>query len=400
MEVVVSTVLDIFSRLWTCSAHNTHYVRKLKRNLNTLEISFNTLRCQRDDVNTRVEMEESNLTEPAKRTNAEVQNILDDNEAIKNDDECYFWCSGRKSCRSACKLGKLVSRKQIVVEHLLREGDFRDVTYRCQPDPLQQIPVVKVMGMDAKFNEVMESLVPGENLVQVVGLYGMGGVGKTTLLQKVNNEFAERKKIDLVIWILVSKYLNIRTNDIFQGLKNKRFLLLLDDIWEGIDLITIGVLRNAIQLTGSKVVFTTRSEQCLEEDQAWTLSCHPDVLEVAKKVARECRGLPLALITIGRTMSSKGSLQQWQHALYTLQESASQFSAMIIWKTKKYKSCYLYCSLHPDDYSISIDGLIGCWLGEGFLENVDDLVNAVNEGHDFIRCLKDACLLEIWGKNA
>ncbi|KAI3965234.1 hypothetical protein MKX01_008945 [Papaver californicum] len=95
---IVGPVLDIFSRLWTCSAHNTDYLCKLKLNLNTLEISFHSLRCKRDDVNTRIEMAESNPIEPAKRTNVvsdwlqrvqvfetEVQKILDDNQAIKNE---------------------------------------------------------------------------------------------------------------------------------------------------------------------------------------------------------------------------------------------------------------------------------------------------------------------------
>ncbi|KAI3941742.1 hypothetical protein MKW92_021599 [Papaver armeniacum] len=461
----VSPVLDIFSRLWTCSAHNINYVRKLKENLFTLETSFNSLRCKRDDVIRRVEMAESNPVEPAKRTNVvsdwiqrvqaletEVQRILDDNDAIKNDGGCYFCCWGRKKCPSAYKLGKLVMEKINAVQNLL-EGDFQDVTYRCQPDPVQQIPTVEVMGMDSKFNEVLELLVKEGNDVGIVGLYGMGGVGKTTLLQKVNNEFAERKQFDLVIFVVVSKDLNIKSiqnqigeklgiswreeteiykrgSDIFKMLQNKKALLLLDDIWEGIDLETIGVSKNTIQITESKIVFTTRSQQvcgfmeadkrikieCLDEDQAWSLfkqkvkhqalSCHPDVPAVAKKVAKECRGLPLALIAIGRTMSSKTDLHQWQYALHTLQESASQFSGMTdqvlaIMKysydnleNQKLKSCFLYCSLYPEDCSIYRHELVALWLGEGFLDNVDDMVKAKNEGHDVIRCLKDAGLLE------
>ncbi|KAI3905930.1 hypothetical protein MKW92_041328 [Papaver armeniacum] len=233
----------------------------------------------------------------------------------------------------------------------------------------------------------------------------MGGVGKSTILNKINNDFAKRNQFNLVFRVVVSQDLNIksiqnqigrklgiswseeteiyeRANDIFKLLENKKFLLLLDDIWEEIGLETIGVSKNTLQITGSKVLFVTRDKkvcgfmeadrkikiECLDEAQAWSLfqqkvkqealSCHPDVPEVAKKVAKECGGLPLALITIGRTMSSKTDLQQWQHALHTLQESASQFS------------------------------------GEGFLDNVDDFAKARNEGHDVIRCLKDACLLE------
>ncbi|KAI3941744.1 hypothetical protein MKW92_021601 [Papaver armeniacum] len=464
---IVGPVLAIFSHLWTCCAHNINYVRKLKNSLNILEVSFNSLRCKRDDVNKRIEMAESNPIEPAKRTNmvsdwfqrvqvleTEVQKILDDNEVMKNDGGCCYCCWGRKNCWSAYKLGKLVFRKQIAVEGLSREGNFQDVTYRCLPDPHQQIPTIEVVGMDAKFNEVLESLVTEGNHMQIVGLYGMGGVGKTTLLHKVNNQFAGTELFDAVVFVVVSKDLNIksiqnhigkklglhwaeetetceRATDIFQAIKNKKFMLLLDDIWEGIDLEKIGVSKNTNQITGSKVVvFTTRNEQvcgfmeadkrikieCLDEDQAWSLfqqkvkqealSCHPDIPKIAKKVAKECRGLPLALIVIGRTMSSKTELQQWQHALHTLRGSASQFSGLAdkVLATLKYsydnlenqklKSCFLYCSNSREDSSFAKDGIIQGWIGEGFLDNVDDYVHAQNEGHDVIRCLKNACLLE------
>ncbi|KAI3965236.1 hypothetical protein MKX01_008947 [Papaver californicum] len=453
---IVSPVLYIFSRLWTCSARNTDYVRKLKLNLNTLEISFHSLRCKRDDVNTRIEMAESNPIEPAKRTNVvsdwlqrvqaletEVQKIFDDNQAIKNDGGCYICCWGQKSCPSAYRLGKLVVEKMNAVQDLLK-GDFQDVTYRCQPDPLQPIPTVEVIGMDSKFNEVLDSLVTEGNDVRTVGLYGMGGVGKTTLLQKVNNEFAESKHFDLVIFVVVSKDLNIKSiqnqigeklgiswreeteiykrgSDILKVLQNKKSLLLLDDIWEGIDLETIGVSKNTIQITGSKIVFTTKEYDCLGdkrlkihclgENQAWSLfqqkvkqqalSCHPDVPEVARKIAKECRGLPLAIIAIGRTMSSKTDLQQWQYALHTLHESASQFSVLAIMKysydnlqSQKLKSCFLYWSLYPEDCSIYRHELVALWLGEGFLDNDDDIMKAKNEGHDVIRCLKDAVKME------
>ncbi|RZC66049.1 hypothetical protein C5167_009744 [Papaver somniferum] len=56
----------------------------------------------------------------------------------------------------------------------------------------------------------------------------------------------------------------------------------------------------------------------------------------------------------------------------------------------KLKSCFLYCSLYPEDYPIKIEELIDVWIGEGFLNEVCDRL----EGRDVVECLKNACLLE------
>ncbi|KAI3919112.1 hypothetical protein MKW98_016665, partial [Papaver atlanticum] len=224
-----------------------------------------------------------------------------------------------------------------------------------------------------QLDEIWRLLVTDENIVRILGQYNMGGVGKTTLLKKVNNEFGKRNHgFDVVIWVVVSKDLNLeniqrqigkslgmswpdktvkdeKTNDIFKVLKNKKFLLLLDDIWQRVDLEEIGIPNLGNNTTNYKVVFSTRNllvsgmmeadetikVECLQWDKAWSLfqekvgqqslNC-PNVPELAKKVAEECLGLPLSLVTIGRTMASKRSLQEWQHALCVLQKSASKFS--------------------------------------------------------------------------
>ncbi|CAA7029049.1 unnamed protein product [Microthlaspi erraticum] len=91
---------------------------------------------------------------------------------------------------------------------------------------------------------------------QIMGLYGMGGVGKTTLLEQINNKFkvANDDGFEKVIWVVVSSNLLIekiqdeiaeklgfprengnkrekkKATDIHTRLKNKKFVLLLDDI--------------------------------------------------------------------------------------------------------------------------------------------------------------------------
>ncbi|KAI3986097.1 hypothetical protein MKX01_031212 [Papaver californicum] len=241
--------------------------------------------------------------------------------------------------------------------------------------------------MDSKLEEVWRLLADEESPVRIIGLYGMGGVGKTTLLEEQVDMKSIQRQIGKSLGLSWVEETNINdvAKDITQALKKKKFVLLLHDIWERVDSATIGIpnLRNDTpEMIDSRVVFTTRSEvvcgfmeahkkikvDCLQWDKAWrlfqkqvgkqVLNCHPDIPELAKQVAKECLGLPLALITIGRTMASKTTLQQWQYAIAVLKRSASEFS------------------------------------GEGFLDVVDDIDEAYNEGHDVIETLKSACLLE------
>ncbi|KAI3952465.1 hypothetical protein MKW92_019660 [Papaver armeniacum] len=336
----------------------------------------------------------------------------------------------------------------------------------------QELPTAGILGDKPKQTLTMIKKLlfyKANNHIRIVGLYGMGGVGKTTLLKELNNEFVNKSHgFDLSIWVVVSKDLNVkkiqdqignrlslswseetdvykRANDIFNVLNNKKFLLMLDDIWDRVDLDEIGI-PNVMNNTNakknrSKIVLTTRIEsvcgymgaqrtikvECLDRDEAWNLfhqtvfgtgdsrsgahnesgiELNPVIRELAKEIAKECLGLPLALLAIGRAMTSRKELQQWQYALNTLRESAGRFSDMVDevllklkfsydnLRNKKLKSCFLYCSLFPEDYSIEIEELIDLWIGEGFLDEVRDIEEALLEGHDVIGCLKSACLLE------
>ncbi|CAA7044012.1 unnamed protein product [Microthlaspi erraticum] len=227
--------------------------------------------------------------------------------------------------------------------------------------------------------------------VGIMGMYGMGGVGKTTLLMQINNKFSEERcGFDFVIWVVVSKELHVekiqdeiaqkvgldgekwekkkksqKTIDLYNFLKKKRFVLFLDDIWEKVDLTEIGVPFPAPE-NRCKVVFTTRKQG----------DSDPEIPKLAKDVARKCGGLPLALNVIGETMSCKKTVEEWRHAINVLTSYATEFSGMEdkILPLLKYsydnlkgedvKSCLLYCALFPEDDLISKKYLIDYLIGE------------------------------------
>lgn len=157
-----------------------------------------------------------------------------------------------------------------------------------------------------------------EDEVSIMGLYGMGGVGKTTLLTQINNKFrkTDDDAFDIVIWTVVSKDVQIKNIqedvakklrldgedwnrkdkeqkacDIHNVLKRKKFVLLLDDIWEKVNLAEIGVPYPTVE-NGCKVIFTTRSlELCgrMGADVEMVVQCLPphDALELFKKKVGE-----------------------------------------------------------------------------------------------------------------
>ncbi|XVF03872.1 hypothetical protein REPUB_Repub05bG0030400 [Reevesia pubescens] len=127
--------------------------------------------------------------------------------------------------------------------------------------------------------------------------------------------------------------------------------------------------------------------ECLPPELALDLFCtkvgedvlnsHPEIPKLAELVARECKGLPLALITIARAMSSRKTPQEWKHTIKVLQSYPSKVS---------------------EDHDIEKNELIELWIGEGFLDRFDNIYDARNEGEFILGSLKLACLLEDGGR--
>ena len=220
---------------------------------------------------------------------------------------------------------------------------------------------------------------------------------------------------------------------IFNYLSKKSFVLLLDDVWEPLDLRQTGIplpLGAVITKEKRKLIMTTRFLQvchsmdvhrsirveCLRPEAARLLflekvgedaiTSHPLIPKHANKVADECDGLPLALITIARAMAGNQAVEVWENTLRLLRTSKlSKVPGMDdplpllkvcydYLKNPREKECFLHCALWPEDCKITKDELIQCWMGHGLLEKFDDIQEAYNQGHAIVDSLHKACLLE------
>ncbi|XP_010654604.1 probable disease resistance protein At5g63020 [Vitis vinifera] len=460
----VSPILDVATRLWDCTAKRVVYIRELEKNLNSLERLTKELSNLRTDVMAEVEREEKEEV-PQRRRKNEVGGWLSAVQAMEEQVEeilqngrqeiqqkCLGTCP--KNCRSRYRLGKTVTEKINAVTELTDKGHFDVVTDRLPRAPVDERPMGKTVGLDLMFEKVRRCL--EDEQVRSIGLYGIGGAGKTTLLKKINNEYFGRSNdFDVVIWVVVSKSISIekiqevilkkltipehnwksstkeeKAAEIFKLLKAKNFVILLDDMWERLDLLEVGIPDLSDQTKSRVVLLTTRSErvcdemevhkrmrvECLTPDEAFSLFCdkvgenilnsHPDIKRLAKIVVEECEGLPLALVVIGRSMASRKTPREWEQALQVLKSYPAEFSGMgdHVFPILKFsydhldnhtiKSCFLYCSIFPEDSIIENEELIDLWIGEGFVNKFADVHKARNQGDGIIRSLKLACLLE------
>ncbi|MQM13767.1 hypothetical protein Taro_046691 [Colocasia esculenta] len=235
------------------------------------------------------------------------------------------------------------------------------------PDPVVPIPRMSpwVVGGEKTLSAIRGYI--RDESVGIIGIYGMGGIGKTTLLAEINNQFLAEGKtddFDAVIFVTISKEVNIskiqehislrlglsfdededeagwplpgnrddRRDTLMKALGQRKFLLLLDDLWRKLDLESIGIpLPDTLNMrSDQKIVFTTRFEEVcvdmgaqrskvrvdlLDEKDSWELFSSKldtrvdldndlEIKPLAKQVVGKCGGLPLALITVGKAMSN------------------------------------------------------------------------------------------------
>ncbi|KAL8042737.1 hypothetical protein ABFX02_09G072800 [Erythranthe guttata] len=284
-----------------------------------------------------------------------------------------------------------------------------------------------VVGLDDLLNEVMDKLTGEPSNRRIIPIVGMGGIGKTTLARNAYVKFM--KHFDIRAWVTISQNYNVREIlieillcinkaesretlsaksegelgvKVHQSLWGRRYLIVMDDIWsvEVWDKVNLFFPDNGER---SRIMITTRLSNVasigsggvvmdfLNEDKSWDLLCRyvfeeeedcpPELEEIGKKIAKNCKGLPLSIVMIGGLLAkSKSTREYWEYisenlkSIVNLENDERCLKVLLLsyhHLPVYLKPCFLYMGVFPEDSKIHVSWLVKLWVSEGFLKPIN-----------------------------
>ncbi|KAF7847294.1 hypothetical protein BT93_L3113 [Corymbia citriodora subsp. variegata] len=309
----------------------------------------------------------------------------------------------------------------------------------------------KIVGEAFRRNttKILEYLVG--NQISRLGIYGMGGVGKTTMMVHIHNRLLNEANYGNVLWITVSLHFNIQRlqDDLWKALdlgilqemdvrkraamlrdclmKRGKSTIILDDVWEHFNLKEVGIP------DGIKLVLTTRSievcrkmrcqemikieplthieaESLFLEELGSEVALDLETKAIVNSIVKECAGLPLAVVTMARSMQGVTHVFQWEDCLEKLRQSEigqTDMENKVLMKLKfsydcldnpEVQQCFLSCALYPKDKLIIRFELIELFIDQGLIDRLSTRKKQYDRGLTILSILQNVCLLEDHGE--
>uniref|UniRef100_A0A0E0MGD1 NB-ARC domain-containing protein n=1 Tax=Oryza punctata TaxID=4537 RepID=A0A0E0MGD1_ORYPU len=289
-----------------------------------------------------------------------------------------------------------------------------------------------LVGVDENRRRLCEWLAGDKLEREVIVLHGMGGLGKTTLAANVYRNEREKFEChawvsisqtysikNILKCLIIELFRNAKQNppaniedmkteglqdELKAFLRDRKYLVILDDVWAP---EAIGNLFGALvsNLKGSRVLVTTRINgvthlafpdkrimlEPLSQNESWELfcktafprekklECPTEVTQLAYQIASKCKGVPLATVSVGRLLLVRDKTEEEFRRIHnqldwelinnpSMEHVRNILYLSYIYLPTQLKSCFLYCSLFPDDYLFTRKKLVRWWIAEGFVE--------------------------------
>ncbi|XP_073313190.1 disease resistance protein RGA2-like [Primulina huaijiensis] len=285
----------------------------------------------------------------------------------------------------------------------------------------------EIFGRDEEREMLVQKLLrdmADQDDLSVCAVWGMGGIGKTTLAQLVYNDGRVERHFELRIWVCVSvdfslpRLIKAILESVQRGgcgvteldpllcllqekLRGKKFLLVMDDVWNENQSLW-DPLKEALRCgsKGSGVMVTTRNEKIartmatdetmshrigyLSDADSWSLfkrrafargTEDENLVGIGGEIVKKCGGVPLAIKALGSFMRFKSHESAWlavkESETWNLPDHGNDIFPVLMLSydnlSPQLRQCFSYCCVFPKDCWMDRDELIQLWMANGYL---------------------------------
>ncbi|XP_047096144.1 disease resistance protein Pik-2-like [Lolium rigidum] len=280
-----------------------------------------------------------------------------------------------------------------------------------------------LIGRETEKAEIVKLITTEDSQLDVISVWGMGGLGKTTLVRDVYQDEILSQKFEKRACATIMRPFNV--NELLQNLAlqfgykdvpemdkelpGKKYLIVLDDLSSNAEWDTI-IQHFPATETSCRIIVTTRVKdiathcskkhekvyrlQSLEDNNALELFAkkifgkatnmdeeYPELVEHANLILKKCNGLPLAIVTIGGFLANQPkTVMEWKklndhmRAELVMNPEIGTIRTILM---RSYdglpyylKSCFLYMPIFPEDYLVGRNRLVRRWSAEGYSREV------------------------------
>ncbi|KAH9752711.1 Disease resistance protein [Citrus sinensis] len=452
VETIITVVLEVVKCLAPLAERQLGYLRNYKTNFENLRAKFDELKDESRSIQHRVseaERKGEKIEEKVEKWLVSANDIIDRAaKFIENEESTNKRCL-KGLCPNLKTRYQLSKKAETEMKALVELGEevkkFDIVSHRTIPEEIWLKSHIGYEAFESR-RSTLEAIKKALIDVSIIGVYGMGGIGKTTLVKEVSRQAMEAKLFDMVVFSEVSQTPDIkkiqqeiaeklglelreevesgRASRLFERLRNeKKILVVLDNIWKHLNLETVGIPfaedhkgckllltardRSVLLQMGSKDNFLINNLKEEEAGRLFKMMAGDDVenrelKSTAIDVARACGGLPIALSTVAKALRGK-SLHEWKNSLRELRTpsmvnfegvSAETYASIELSFNQlkgERKEIFQLCSLMGN--RIFTFDLFKYSMGLGIFKGVNKMEDARDKLYALVHELRDSCLL-------